>query len=235
VVARGSQRRGSKCPAPAAPTMHGPGGGPNSEHFAECPGAFARDADIFGLVSELAPLHPRNNTFPARYSCIWPRTRWTGAEPAGPARWPWKDCASGFCPSARSAAGQNKKFQYAVLAAAALHGGANRICWMRSPSGRAMTSGSTACSRRSATSAPPRAGRACRCVRHAGLGYAPWPPSAVTASSGGYGSGRLTAAAADHNGYACASSARGSSGASWAQRIAGGVTAPPLPAAVPAG
>jgi hypothetical protein len=38
-----------------------------------------------------------------------------------------------------------------------------------------------------------------------------------------------------HNGYACASSARGGSGASWAQRIAGGVTAPPLPAAVPAG
>ncbi len=36
-------------------------------------------------------------------------------------------------------------------------------------------------------------------------------------------------------GYACASSARGGSGASWAQRIAGGVTAPPLPAAVPAG
>ncbi len=33
-------------------------------------------------------------------------------------------------------------------------------------------------------------------------------------------------------GYACASSARGGSGASWAQQIAGGVTAPPcqLPA-----
>ena len=24
----------------------------------------ARDADIFGIVSELAPLHPRNDTFP---------------------------------------------------------------------------------------------------------------------------------------------------------------------------
>jgi hypothetical protein len=24
----------------------------------------ARDADIFDLLSELAPLHPRNNTFP---------------------------------------------------------------------------------------------------------------------------------------------------------------------------
>jgi hypothetical protein len=43
------------------------------------------------------------------------------------------------------------------------------------------------------------------------------------------------ATAAQIGGYACASSARGGSGASWAQRIAGGVTAPPLPAAVPAG
>ena len=38
-----------------------------------------------------------------------------------------------------------------------------------------------------------------------------------------------------NGGYACASSARGGSGASSAQRIAGGVTAPPLPAAVPVG
>jgi len=36
-------------------------------------------------------------------------------------------------------------------------------------------------------------------------------------------------------GYAFTSSARGGSGASWAQRIAGGLTALPLPAAVPAG
>ena len=27
-------------------------------------GGLARDADIFELVSELAPLHPRDNTFP---------------------------------------------------------------------------------------------------------------------------------------------------------------------------
>jgi len=40
---------------------------------------------------------------------------------------------------------------------------------------------------------------------------------------------------APNGGYACASSARGGSGASWAQRITGGVTALPLPAAVPAG
>ena len=49
--------------------------------------------------------------------------RWTGAGPAAPTRCPWRDYASGSCPSARSAGRQNTKLQYAVLAAAALHGG----------------------------------------------------------------------------------------------------------------
>jgi hypothetical protein len=40
---------------------------------------------------------------------------------------------------------------------------------------------------------------------------------------------------APNGGYACASSASGGSGASWAERIAGGMTAPPSPAAVPTG
>jgi len=35
----------------------------------------AHDADIFELVSELAPLHPRNNTSPARCSSTSPRPR----------------------------------------------------------------------------------------------------------------------------------------------------------------
>jgi hypothetical protein len=47
--------------------------------------------------------------------------------------------------------------------------------------------------------------------------------------------GSSTARVADHIGYVCASSARGGSRASWAQRIAGGVTALLLPAAVPTG
>jgi len=45
----------------------------------------------------------------------------------------------------------------------------------------------------------------------------------------------LAKTAVQIGGYACARSVRGGSGALWAQRIAGGVTAPPLPAAVPAG
>jgi len=45
-----------------------------------------RDADLSELVTELAPLHPRNNTFPARSSCTWPPTRWTGAGRAAGSR-----------------------------------------------------------------------------------------------------------------------------------------------------
>ena len=35
----------------------------------------ARDADIFELVSELTPLHPRNNTFPGEVFLHSPQTR----------------------------------------------------------------------------------------------------------------------------------------------------------------
>ena len=66
----------------------------------------ARDAGIFEVLSGLAPLHPRNNTFPGEVFLHRPRTRWSGAEPAGPSRWPWRDCASGSCPSAPSADGR---------------------------------------------------------------------------------------------------------------------------------
>ena len=83
----------------------------------------ARDADIFELVSELAPLHPRDNTFPGEVflRVAADALEWCGASRADPL--PLEGHASGSCPSAPSAAGKNKKLQYAVLAAAALHGG----------------------------------------------------------------------------------------------------------------
>jgi hypothetical protein len=49
-----------------------------------------RDADIFGIVSGLAPLHPRNDTFPGEVFLRWAPTQWTGVGPAGPIRWPWR-------------------------------------------------------------------------------------------------------------------------------------------------
>ena len=73
---------------------------------------------------------------------------------------------------------------------------------MRSPGGRPTTSGSTPCSRRSPTSAPPPARRASRCARHART----WPRAlatrAITISSGHGRSGHLTVGAADYNGSA---------------------------------
>jgi hypothetical protein len=83
----------------------------------------ARDADIFDLLSELAPLHPRNNTFPARRSSASPPTRWAGAGPAELTRCPWQGLRERFLPECRFRGKQNKKLQFAVLAAAATHGG----------------------------------------------------------------------------------------------------------------
>ena len=95
-----------------------------------------------------------------------PRTRWTGAGPAGPTRCPWRDYASGSCPSARSTAGRTPSSSTQCWPQQPSRAGPNRTCSTRSPGGRLTTSGSTPCSRRSPTSAPPPAGRACRCARH---------------------------------------------------------------------
>jgi len=46
----------------------------------------ARDADIFELVSELAPLHPRDNTFPGEVflNLAADALDWCGASRSGP-------------------------------------------------------------------------------------------------------------------------------------------------------
>jgi hypothetical protein len=83
----------------------------------------ARDADISGLVSELAPLHPRDNTFPGE---VFIRVAadaldWCGASRADPL--PLEGLRERFLPECAFRGRENKKIQYAVLAAAALHGG----------------------------------------------------------------------------------------------------------------
>jgi hypothetical protein len=83
----------------------------------------ARDADIFELVSELAPLHPRDNTFPGE---VFIRVAadaldWCGASLADPL--PLEGLRERFLPERTFRGRENKKLQYAVLAAAALHGG----------------------------------------------------------------------------------------------------------------
>ena len=83
----------------------------------------ARDAQVPELLGELEPLHPRNDTFPgevflrlAAEALDWCRvSRANPLQREGPRERFLSE------PSVRGR--QNNKFQYAVLAAAALHGG----------------------------------------------------------------------------------------------------------------
>ena len=96
----------------------------------------ARDADIFELVSELAPLHPRDNTFPGE---VFIRVAadaldWCGASRADPL--PLEGLRERFLPECTFRGRENRKLQYAVLAAAALHGGTepdllDEVVWWR--------------------------------------------------------------------------------------------------------
>jgi len=83
----------------------------------------ARDADIFELVSELAPLHPRDDTFPREVflRLAADALNWCGASRAGPL--PLEGLRERFLPETTFRGRRNTKLQYAVLAAAALHGG----------------------------------------------------------------------------------------------------------------
>jgi hypothetical protein len=83
----------------------------------------ARDADILELVSELAPLHPRDNTFPGEVflRLAADALDWCGASRAGPLS--LEGLRERFLPECTFRGRRNTKLQYAVLAAAALHGG----------------------------------------------------------------------------------------------------------------
>ena len=83
----------------------------------------ARDTDIFELLGELAPLHPRNNTFPGEVflRVAADALEWCGATRADPL--PLEGLRMRFLPETDFRGRQNAKLQYAVLAAAAVHGG----------------------------------------------------------------------------------------------------------------
>jgi len=83
----------------------------------------ARDIDIFELMSELLPLHPRDNTFPGEVflRLAADALDWCGASRVDPL--PLEGLRERFLPECTFRGRQNKKLQYAVLAAAAFHGG----------------------------------------------------------------------------------------------------------------
>jgi len=83
----------------------------------------ARDAQIFELLGELEPLHLRNDTFPGEVflHLAADALDWCRASRTNPL--PLEGLQARFLPELPFRGRQNKKFQYAVLAAAALHGG----------------------------------------------------------------------------------------------------------------
>ena len=83
----------------------------------------ARDTETSELLGELEPLHPRNNTFPGEVflGVVADALDWCGASRANPLA--LEGMQERFLPECRFRGRQNKKLQYAVLAAAALHGG----------------------------------------------------------------------------------------------------------------
>ena len=126
----------------------------------------ARDADVVELVSELAPLHPRDNTFPgevflglAADALDWCRAR--RAEPLS-----LEGLRERFLPERVFRGRRNSKFQYAVLAAAALHGGTEpdlleEVAWWQADDFWQYALFAAVAYIRAAAS------RACRCARRA--------------------------------------------------------------------
>jgi hypothetical protein len=83
----------------------------------------AHDTDIFEVLGALAALHPRNDTFPGEVflRLAGDALEWCGASPADPL--PLEGLRERFLPECTFRGRQNAKLQYAVLAAAAVHGG----------------------------------------------------------------------------------------------------------------
>jgi hypothetical protein len=83
----------------------------------------SRDTQVFELLGELEPLHPRNDTFPGEVflSVATDALDWCGASRSGPLG--LEGLRERFLPELAFRGRQHKKLQYAVLAAAALHGG----------------------------------------------------------------------------------------------------------------
>jgi hypothetical protein len=80
-------------------------------------------ARIFEVLSGLAPLHPRNDTFPGEVflDLAADALEWCGASRDQPL--PLEGLRKRFLPEAAFRGRQNAKLQYAVLAAAGVHGG----------------------------------------------------------------------------------------------------------------
>jgi hypothetical protein len=87
-------------------------------------GGLAEGAALPDLVDQLEPLHPRDNTFPGEVflRLAADALAWSGVSAADPL--PLEGIREKFLPEFSGRGRDRRKLQYAVLAAAALHGGA---------------------------------------------------------------------------------------------------------------
>jgi hypothetical protein len=159
----------------------------------------ARDADIFELASELAALHPRDNTFPGEVflHVAADALDWCGASRPDPLL--LEGLGERFLPDCTFRGRQNHKLQYAVLAAAALHGGTepdllDEVAWWQADDFWQYALFAAVAYIRAAAS------RACRCARHART----WPSTlAARRHNDHFGTQRKRSSddwVADHNG-----------------------------------
>lgn len=81
------------------------------------------DVGVFELLNELAPLHPPNDTFPGEVflRLAADALDWSGASRADPVT--LEGMRERFLPECAFRGQDNRKLQFAVLAAAAQHGG----------------------------------------------------------------------------------------------------------------
>ncbi len=158
----------------------------------------ARDADIFELLSELAPPHPRDNTFPGEVflHVAADALDWCRASRADPL--PLEGLRERFLPECTFRACKTRSSSTRCWPQQPFTAGLNRTCLMRSPGGRPWLL--AVCPVRGGRLRP-RGRQPGGCPSAPGLpgpGPEPWPPSAIMTTSGHSRSGHLTAGAADH-------------------------------------
>jgi len=143
-------------------------------------------------MSELAPLRPRDNTFPGEVFLQFAADAltWCGASRADPL--PLEGLRERFLPEPTVCGRQNTKLQYAVLAAAALHGGTepdllDEVAWWQADDFRQYALLAAVAYIRAAASRG-----ACRCARRARTSPSALAIRRVTSSSGHSRSGHLT-------------------------------------------
>ena len=113
----------------------------------------AHDVGVFELLDQLVSLHPRNDTFPGEVflRLAADALDWSGVSRPDPVA--LEGMRERFLPECAFRGRDNSKLQFAVLAAAAQHGGAEVDLLDETAWWQTTTSGSTPCSQRSPTSA----------------------------------------------------------------------------------